>query len=270
MTARVIEAAGRKIGIFEAGAGPPLVYLHGFADIHGVTAEPFPFHTALAEARRVIAPAHPGCAETDEYEDLYTVEDAVYHYLEVLDALELDRFDLVGHCMGGWIAAELAVRHPRRVASLTLMGASGLFVPGAPIGDVFMMAQPERGIDYAGLREMLFRSAKEPLAVELFPDGRGAMDDEVRRYQMLRFASFIGFKPPYFYNASLINRLHRADCPALVLWGEDDHMVPRAHGEAYAAGLPGCNGLEIIKGVGHAAHLEAPDEVAGLVRGFLS
>jgi pimeloyl-ACP methyl ester carboxylesterase len=55
-----------------------------------------------------------------------------------------------------------------------------------------------------------------------------------------------------------------------VLWGEDDHMVPRAHGEAYAAGLPGCNGLEIIKGVGHAAHLEAPDEVAGLVRGFLS
>ena len=59
----------------------------------------------------------------------------------------LPRFDLVGHCAGGWIAAELAVRHPERVARLALIGACGLFVPGEPIGDVFMHAQPERGID---------------------------------------------------------------------------------------------------------------------------
>lgn len=270
MSARVIEAAGRKVGIFEAGEGSPLIYLHGFADIHGVTAEPFPFHSALAEKRKLIAPAHPGCSETEEYDDLYTVEDAVFHYLEVLDALDVVEFDLVGHCAGGWIAAELAVRHPRRVKSLTLIGASGLFVPGNPIGDIFMMAQPARGVELADLREMLFKTDNDPLAVELFPDGRGAVDDEVRRYQMLRFASFIGFKPPYFYNPSLINRLHRATCPALVIWGEHDHMVPRAHGEAYAAGLSGSNGLEVIKDAGHAAHLEAPKEVTGLVTGFLS
>ena len=269
MSSRVIEAGGRKVGIFEAGDGPPLVYLHGFADLHGVKADPFPFHDALAGTRRLIAPAHPGCADTEEYEDLYTVEDAVFHYLEVLDALELDRFDLVGHCMGGWIAAELAVRHPRRVSSLTLIGASGLFVPGHHIGDVFMMAQPARGIEYESLREMLFESADAPIALELFPDGRGDVDDEVRRYQMLRFASFIGFKPPYFYNVSLINRLHRVACPAMVIWGERDHMVPRAHGEAYAKGLSGADPLQVIEGAGHAAHLEAPDKVAALVRDFL-
>ena len=65
MSARLIEAAGRKIGIYEAGDGAPLLYLHGFADIHGVTAEPFPFHEALAQSHRLIAPAHPGCAEND-------------------------------------------------------------------------------------------------------------------------------------------------------------------------------------------------------------
>lgn len=270
MSARIIEAGGRKVGVYEAGDGQPLVYLHGFADIHAVTDAPFPFHDALSGSHRLIAPAHPGCADTDEYEDLYAVEDAVYHYLEVLDALELDQFDLVGHCMGGWIAAELAVRHPRRVRSLTLIGASGLFVPGQHIGDVFMMAQPARGVEYQDLREMLFSAGDAPLALKLFPDGRGAVDDELRRYQMLRFASFIGFKPPYFYNVSLINRLHRVSCPALVIWGEVDHMVPRAHGEAYAERLSGSNGLEVIAGAGHAAHLEAPDKVAGLVTGFLS
>lgn len=269
MSARQVEAGGRKVGLYEAGDGLPLVYLHGFADIHGVKAAPFPFHEALAEKRKLIAPAHPGCADTEEYADLATVEDAAYHYLELFDALGLQRFDLAGHCVGGWIAAEIAVRIPERIRSLALVGASGLFVPGAPIGDVFMMSQPARGVEYAGLRRMLFSSPDTELARGLYPDGRGDIDDEVRRYQMLRFGSFIGFRPPYFYNGSLINRLHRVGCPALVIWGADDRMVPRAHGEAYAERLPGARGLTLVEGAGHAAHLEAPEGVAALINDFL-
>lgn len=270
MSMRIINVTGRKVGLSELGAGDPLLYLHGFADIHAVKAEPFTFHAALAKARRVVAPAHPGCAETSEYDDLTGIEDAVFHYLELFDALGLDRFDLVGHCVGGWIAAEIAVRHPERIKSLTLIGASGLFVEGAPIGDVFMMAQPARGVDYSDLRAMLFADARSSLANELFPDGRGNIDDEVRRYQMLRFSSFIGFKPPYFYDRPLINRLHRVKCPALVVAGEFDRFVPRPVAEAYAAGLKGAEGVEVVKDAGHAAHLERPDAVAGLVTDFLA
>lgn len=270
MSARIIEAGGRKIGLVEIGGGAPLLYLHGFADLHGVRPEPFAFHQALGAKRRVIAPAHPGCSESDEYGDISTIEDVVFHYLDVFDALGLDHFDLVGHCIGGWIGAEIAVRHPERIRSLTLIGASGLFVPDATIGDVFMMAQPARGVEYNDLRAMLFNDAESALATDLFPDGRGDIDDEVRRYQMLRFSSFVGFKPPYFYNRSLINRLHRIKCPTQVITGENDRFVPRAIAQAYANGINGAKGPEIIEGAGHAAQLEAPEAVAKLVTKLLA
>lgn len=264
----VLEVRGRKVTVLEAGAGAPLVYLHGFADVHGVADDLRDFHRRLAHNARVIAPAHPGCAGSDEL-DRCSIDDVVFHYLEVLDALGLTRFDLVGHCVGGWIAAELAVRHPEKVARLVLIGACGLFVPGQPIGDVFMHAQPERGTDQSSLRALLFADAKANAALRFFPDGRGDLGEETRRYQMLRFGSFVGFKPPYFYNRALSERLHRARMPALVVWGEHDHMVPRAHGDAYAAGLAGAGELKIVRGAGHAVVVEQPDAAAALLTEFL-
>jgi pimeloyl-ACP methyl ester carboxylesterase len=269
VSAARIDVRGRKVALLEAGAGPPLVYLHGFADVHGVAAELQAFHRQIAQSTRLIAPAHPGCAGSDELADGTSIDDVVFHYLELFDALGLTRFDLVGHCAGGWIAAELAVRHPERIASLTLIGACGLFVPGAPIGDVFMHAQPERGVCYATLRSLLFTSEAAAPARRWFPDGRGELEEEVRRYQMLRFGSFVGFRPPYFYSHGLRARLHRAAMPALVIWGEADALVPRPHGEAYVAGLPGAGTLALVAGAGHAVAFEQAEPAAELVIEFL-
>ncbi|MBI2367929.1 MAG: alpha/beta hydrolase [Deltaproteobacteria bacterium] len=270
MSGRTIEINGRKVWVLENGGGAPLLYLHGFADVHGVKESWLPFHERLAERAHVIAPAHPGCAQSDENKDIDAIDDVVFHYLEVLDALKLTQFILVGSCVGGWIAAEIAARHPKKIRKLVLIGAAGLFVEGALIGDIFMMAQPERGSSYASLREMLFSSANQPNALELFPDGMGNLDDELRRYQMLRFCSRIGFRPPYFYNRPLRNRLHRIISPALVIWGEKDNFVPRSHGETYAKLLPNCSELKIIPASGHSVIVEKPDETAKLVVDFLN
>jgi pimeloyl-ACP methyl ester carboxylesterase len=267
MSVRTIDVGGRNVAIAQAGDGPPLVYLHGFADVHGVAGDLMPFHERLAGETTVIAPAHPGCNGSDELAS-WGIDDVLFHYLELFDAERLASFHLVGHCVGGWIAAELAVRHPERVSRLTLIGACGLFVPGQPIGDVFMHAQPERGTDLGSLRAMLFADANSAPARRWFPDGRGDLDEELRRYRMLRFGSFVGFKPPYFHHRELRERLYRASMPAQVIWGAQDRMVPPTHGSAYREGLPKAQRLEALDGAGHAVHLEQPERVADLIIDF--
>ena len=175
MSDTMVEVRGRKVALIESGQGEPLVYLHGFADVHGVAADFQPFHLRLGTAARVIAPAHPGCAQSDELAEGYGIENVIFHYLEVFDALGLTSFDLVGHCVGGWIAAELAVRYPERVRRLCLIGACGLFVPGAPIGDIFLHSQPERGVQLTSLRKLLFYTENAPAGLRFYASARGAI-----------------------------------------------------------------------------------------------
>ena len=81
MSNTVLDLRGRKVAVAEGGQGEPLVYLHGFADVHGVVGELQPFHLRLCEAARVIAPAHPGCAESGELADGCGIEDVVFCFL---------------------------------------------------------------------------------------------------------------------------------------------------------------------------------------------
>ena len=132
------------------------------------------------------------------------------------------------------------------------------------------MAQAERGVSYAGLREMLFARADHPQALAFFPDGRGELEDELRRYQMLRFASRIGFRPPYFYNRSLKNRLRRIAAPTLVVWGSEDRMVPPVHGETYAHSIRTARKFQLVERAGHSVHVEEPELTGKIVVDFLS
>ena len=97
----------------------------------------------------------PGAAQVPE-KDIDNIEDVVFHYLELFDVLKLDRFNLLGSDLGGWIAAEIAVRHPEKINKLSLVGAVGLFIPGDPIADLFWEAHPVDGMSLFCLRSLLF------------------------------------------------------------------------------------------------------------------
>jgi pimeloyl-ACP methyl ester carboxylesterase len=269
MTMRTLTTDyGRKIVLDELGDGPPLLYLHDFIDIHGATTEWQPFHRKLAERFRIIAPAHAGCNGSDEDIEASGPDDAVFHVLELLDALGLESVPVLGVGIGGWIAAELAVRDRRLVERLVLVGATGLYVPNEPTADIFFEVQPRNGTDMSLLREILFAPADAPVAHEWVPDGRLPIPRELLRYEMFRFAGRIGFKPPYLYDRQLSRRLARYDRPALVLAGERDGLVSAAHARTYADRLPDAR-LKIVPGAGHCVYLERGEEVANEVAAFL-
>jgi pimeloyl-ACP methyl ester carboxylesterase len=96
----------------------------------------------------VITPEHPGFGESDTPDWLDTVHDLAYFDLDPLAQLDLDRVHLVGLSLGGWIAAELAVRDTSRLASLTLVGAAGLHVNGVKQIDPFLRTDEQRICDF--------------------------------------------------------------------------------------------------------------------------
>lgn len=108
------------------GEGAPLVVLHGASGAMWL-----PFMDKLMRRFDVIAPEHPGFGESDTPDWLDTIHDIAYFYLDFLAELKLDGVHLVGPSLGGWIAAELAVRSTARLASLTLADAAGLYVPAS-------------------------------------------------------------------------------------------------------------------------------------------
>jgi pimeloyl-ACP methyl ester carboxylesterase len=165
MNARTLTVrTGRRATLAELGSGPPVLYLHDVFDVHGSTREWLPFHAALAEHATVVALAHAGCADSDEDDNAETPDDVVFHVLEALDALGIARIPVIGVGIGGWIAAELAVRHPDVVERLALVGATGLFGPGQQIADMFFAAQPIDGKIFRELRGIFFTDPDSAVA----------------------------------------------------------------------------------------------------------
>ena len=245
---------GRRVQLFEGGAGPPLLYLHG-AGTYGW----MPVHDLLARERRVVLPVHPGFGASEGSDAIETIEDLVFHTLDVLDALGLERADVAGLSLGGWLAAELALRHPDRVGRLILVDAAGVRLPGVPMGDVFMVPPSQA-------RALLFHEPDSDLARELLPDAPSPerMEAVLRAREA---AARLLWNPAQHYR-KLTGRLWRIKAPTLVVWGAEDRLIPRVYGEAWARKVPRAR-LEVIERCGHLPPLERPQRFAELALAFL-
>src|SRR5262245_33454623 len=139
-----IAVRGCNIKLMRGGSGPPLLFLHGSS---GAGAW-LPFMQSLAARFDVIVPEHPGFGDSDTPDWLDTIHDLAYFYLDFLEQLDLDRVHLVGVSLGGWIAAELAVRDTYRLSSLTLVDAAGIHVSGVTQIDAFLRSDEQRIRDF--------------------------------------------------------------------------------------------------------------------------
>jgi len=252
---RTISVAGVSLEVEEQGSGTSLLFLHP-----GEGLEPRrEYLSLLAQRYRVIAPHHPGWANSSLPDWLSTVDDLAYLYLDLAAMLGLDEAVLAGACFGGWIAAEMAVRDTRRFARLVLADPLGIKVGGVTDRDIAYM--------HAMSRDEYIRLAwADPAKAE-----RNVIDlPETELAGIARgreaFARF-GWKP-YMHNPHLRRWLHRIDIPTLLVWGEQDGIVRAAYGEAWRAEIPGAR-MEIMANAGHFPHWEQPGDFAERVTRFI-
>ncbi len=249
-----LEFADGTISVLRGGEGSPLLFLPAA----GGGGWWHPTFEVLARRYDVSVPDYPGFGDSDDLPSVEAMDDLVYHCLDLMDRLGLERPFVVGASFGGWVAAELAVHSPERIRGLVLLSPIGLYVPGEPIADLFAMSPAER-------IRALFADVSN--AAGLFP-AEPDIDFILRAYRDLGgFARFAW--QPYMHDPKLARRLHRVTASTLVAWPEGDRVVPRAHAERYASLIRGAR-IELIPRCGHALYFEQPEAVAQVVSRFLT
>jgi pimeloyl-ACP methyl ester carboxylesterase len=248
-----ISVRGREIRLFRGGHGQPLLYLHD-----AWTYRWLPIHDRLAERYDVVVPIHPGFSGSSGFEEMDRVEDLVFHYLDLLEVLRLEQPILMGTSLGGWIAAEFAIRYAGMLRALILVDALGLRVPNALATDVFQL-------DPTQVRTAIFADAMAPLARELVPDipPRESIEATFKARQV--FARFAWQFPD---NPKLASYLYRVKRPTLIVWGERDGVVPVMHGQVYQTEIADA-AFVVLPSCGHLPHIEQPQALATTVLEYL-
>lgn len=251
MDSRMIEtAAGRTIRVYEGGSGAPLVYLHGAGGLFPDD----PFVAKLAERYRVHAPILPGYEDSEGAESMRDMLDFTLHGFDVLDALGLDRPILVGHSMGGMIAAEMAALNPERVEKLALIAPAGLWLDEHPIPDIFAKLPFE-------FPELLFHDVE--MGTRLMTAGLDLDDVEFLKNFLIRASRQFGQAGKILFpipERGLSERLYRVRARTVIIWGEDDRLIVPAYAEAFKHHLPKAELVSIAR-AGHMAPIEQPEAV---------
>ena len=240
-----VEIAGAKIHMLRAGSGDAVLSLHS---IEGNLAW-LPYLEALSQSACVYAPTHPGFGASERPNWLETIDDLARYYLWTLDELGLGKVHLIGGFMGGWIAAEMAVMCPQVLQSLTLIATAGVRPTNGEIADIFLLGEEET-INLAIDDSNVLAAAIDA-------------EDSNLRMRGREMTTRLCWKP-YMHDPSLIHLLPRVQIPTLVVWGENDRIVPISAGERIADAMPNAR-LEVIKGAGHLPHIEKPKQVTPLL-----
>jgi pimeloyl-ACP methyl ester carboxylesterase len=250
----ILTVRDRRIRLLRGGTGRPLLYLH---DTFNYTWAPV--HERLAAHYDVVFPIHPGCAGSTGLDDIEGMDDLVFHYLDVCATLGLERPILLGASLGGWLAAEWAVRYPEMLGAVILVDAFGLRLPEAPATDLLRL-------DPAQMRAVLFANPASAVAQALVPDTPApeALEGILRARQTL--ARFAWQFPD---NPKLGRYLYRVTTPTLIIWGAQDGVVSIAHAQAYVRGIAGAE-LAVLPHCGHLPPAEQPEALVDAVLPYLA
>jgi pimeloyl-ACP methyl ester carboxylesterase len=247
-SSRKIDLGTHALRVLESGSGAPtFVLLHGFLDDASVWTG---VAGALADAGRVVRVQQRAHGDSTAPDGPCTVDDLAADVVKLLDALGTARAVLIGHALGGLVAARVALAAPERVAGLVLVSAFG--------GLDARAAAAWRHVVRAGevnKLQGLARSVYGPTST------RQVDGDGIGLTEIARALQALGERPATPEPGGV-------RCPTVVLAGERD-ATGTAAARQLASAIPGAR-LEVVPGQGEALHVDAPDAVAGAVRAIAS
>jgi pimeloyl-ACP methyl ester carboxylesterase len=275
-TVQLLPWHGRHLAVRRAGAGPSVVLIHGMA---GSLTTWDPVFDDLARSCDVIAVDLPGHGMSSRLRGDYSLGSLATAVRDILDALEVKTATILGHSLGGGIAMQFMYQFPERCERLVLVSSGGLGREVTPM--LRALAVPGAGVPLAGIARLQHQRhvaaagrLVRPLASRVWNDlpymlrQMATLDDPETRRSFLATIRAVIEVGGQGINA--IDKLHlAAGLPTLIVWGEDDRMIPSGHGAAAADLIPGCR-FELIPGAGHYPHEDSPDLFVSLVANFVA
>jgi pimeloyl-ACP methyl ester carboxylesterase len=240
------------LSLTDRGTGRHVLLLHGGAGPSSVAA----FASRLAAACRVVTPVHPGFDGSPRPDGFAAVADLATAYTTLLEHLDLADVTVIGNSVGGWIAAEMALRKSPRITSVVLLDAVGIDTgsPARPIANPMDVEPAERA-------KLAFHDWKTFAAAPPAPAAMATM-----RGNLQALDTYAG--RPFMHDPGLRERLAAIDVPVLVAWGESDRIVDVDYGRRYAESIPGAV-FRLVVEAGHLPQVEKPDAVLDLIAEFL-
>jgi pimeloyl-ACP methyl ester carboxylesterase len=272
---RFVTIHGHRRAYRMAGKGPALLLLHGIGDS---SASWVPLMRPLAERFTVICPDMLGHGESAKPRADYSAAAYANGMRDLLDVLGIDKVTVVGHSLGGGIAAQLTYQHPTRVERLVLVSSGGvsrevspfLRLASTPLADVvlpFLRLPPARLACMAGIE--LLRRSGTGIGRDAEELGRvlDAMSDVAARGAFSRtLRSVVDWRGQV---VTMLDRSYLAEAmPVLLIWGEHDAVIPVTHAHIANAAMPGSE-LVIFDEAGHFPHHQDPDRFLDVLHDFV-
>ena len=257
MMAEFFTIQGMKIEVERMGSGSPMLVLLSEEAAFERTS---PFIQELARTHELIIPYAPGFGHSERPDWLTCPDDIAYIYLDLVEALSLKSVPVLGLSLGGWIAAEMAVKDDSFISKLVMVNPIGVKIGGPfdrDIQDIWTL-HPTK---VAELKYYDTDFGKR--------DYTNTPEEEVTivARNLESFARFCW--EPYMHNPKLKAHLHRIKVPTHFVWGENDGMTAKTYGKAYSEQVPGATFATVAK-AGHYPHIEQPAAVLQQIKSFLA
>jgi pimeloyl-ACP methyl ester carboxylesterase len=267
------EIDGRGVNYVDIGSGdgPPVVLVHGLGGQWQNWLENVP---RLAQERRVIALDLPGHGLSEMPQDRITISGYGKLVDALMDQLGLEPAAVVGNSMGGFVASEVAIQFPGRVERLALVSAAGITsanVSRAPALTAGRIAAAVTAYTAARHRAIARRPVARHVALAFVARHPSKLKADLVWEGLMKGTGKPGFDDALraCLEYDFRDRLPEIGCPTLVVWGENDSVLPSRDADEFERLIPNARKL-VMEDTGHVSMLERPEAFNRTLLEFLT